>query len=512
MTSLNDRVKSTLPVPAAVGSNGNAQTRRESGRANDLVVATNFIRAVRESGYISTSTALAELIDNSLQAGATKIDISIARPTPSDSPEIVVIDNGTGMNRSELEACLRFGGTPRFGDRQSFGRFGMGLPAASLSQSCHIEVVAWQGGGTAMEVSLDVDEIVAGASARLRAKRSTYVADSPSGCGVIWRQCDRIGYQRLAWLERMLHRDLGRIYRRFLGAGLKLSINRSRVRAHDPLHLHSPVEGHTASLAFEPQRYEVATAEGGTSFVHVRFSVLPVHAWHHLDNLTKRRADIVGGGGVSILRAGREIAFGWHLMGGKRKENYDDWWRCEIEFEPDLDEHFGITINKQGIRPSIQLREALEPDLESVARVLNSRVREAFEEIKFRAATDSSCRAAEAADPHLPVITRKRRRSSGGTLAYRLTSGPLTSGMMLATKLDQGTLEVILNIDHPAFTALYGPLQSLADESGRSPLRTAIELLILSFARTSVSFDQADTLTDVLTTWSGTYARMLQKT
>ncbi len=58
------------------------------------------------------------------------------------------------------------------------------------------------------------------------------------------------------------------------------------------------------------------------------------------------RLGIVGGGGVSVLRAGREIAHGWYLMGSKRKENYDDWWRCEIEFEPVLDEHFGITINK----------------------------------------------------------------------------------------------------------------------------------------------------------------------
>jgi len=494
------------------GSNGTAKKRHGSGPSNDLVVARNFIRAVRESGYVSLSTALAELIDNSLQAGATTIDVSIARPTPADSPEIKVIDNGVGMNRGELEACLQFGGTLRFDDRQSFGRFGMGLPAASLSQSRHIEVAAWQGGDTAMEVSLDVDEIVAGAPARLRACRSAHMGDGASGCAVIWRQCDRIEYQRLAWLERALHRELGRVYRRFLLAGLKLSINRSRVKARDPLLLHGPVEGHTASLAFEPLRYELATVEGGTSFVDVRFSALPVHAWHHLDNLTKRRADIVGGGGVSIMRAGREIAFGWHLMGGKRKENYDDWWRCEIEFEPALDEHFGITINKQGIRPSTELREALEPELESMARLLNSRVRQAFEEVKFRAATDSSCRIAAAADPHLPVISRRRRKSSAGALAYRLTSGVLPTGTMLDTKLDQRTLEVTLNVDHPAFAALYGPLQSLADESGESPLRTAIELLILSFARTSVFFDHADILTEVLTTWSTTYARMLQKT
>lgn len=475
-------------------------------------MAANFIRAVRESGYVSLSTALAELIDNSLQANATAINISIVRPTSGDSPEITVVDNGVGMNRRELQACLQFGGTPRFDDRQSFGRFGMGLPAASLSQSRHIEVVAWQETGKAMKVTLDVDEIVAGAPARLQTRRSTHVGDTTSGCAVVWRQCDRIEYQRLAWLERALHRDLGRVYRRFLGAGLKLSINRSRVKPRDPLLLHDPVDGHTASLVFEPQRYELATAMGGTSFVDVRFSMLPVHAWHHLDNLTKRRADIVGGGGVSILRAGREIAFGWHLMGGKRRENYDDWWRCEIEFGPALDEHFGITINKQGIRPSTQLKEALEPELEAVARLLNSRVRQAFEEVKFLAATGNSCRIAEAADPHLPVIARRGRRKAAGALAYRLTSGALPTGAMMDAKLEQRTLEVTLNVDHPAFAALYEPLQSMAGESGESPLRTAIELLILSFARTTVSFGHGDLLTDVLTTWSATYARMLQKT
>jgi hypothetical protein len=516
MSSFNEPVEGVLLTSATEdahsGNNATAKKRRVPGPWNDLVVATNFIRAVRESGYVSLSTALAELIDNSLQAGATTIDILIARPTPADSPEITVIDNGVGMPRGELEACLQFGGTPRFDDRQSFGRFGMGLPAASLSQSRRIEVVARQDGDAAIEVCLDVDEIVAGAPTRFRAKPSAYVINTPSGCAVLWRQCDRIEYQRLAWLERALHRELGRVYRRFLLAGLKLSINKSRVKARDPLLLQDPVEGHTASLAFEPLRYELATAEAGTSFVDVRFSALPVHAWHDLDNPTKRRSDIVGGGGVSILRAGREIAFGWHLMGAKRKENYDDWWRCEIEFEPALDEHFGITINKQGIRPSAQLREALEPELESAARLLNTRVRQAFEEIKFRAATDRSCRIAEAADPHLPIIARKRRGSSAGVLAYRLTSGPLPSGTMLATKLNQRTLEVTLNVDHPAFSALYGPLRSLADESGESPLRTAIELLILSFARTTVSFDQPDLVTDVLTKWSATYARMLQKT
>jgi Histidine kinase-, DNA gyrase B-, and HSP90-like ATPase len=486
-----------------------------AGRAKvsrELVVASNFVQAARDSGYVSVATALAELVDNSLQADARTIAIVIERPAPEASPEIQVRDDGHGMDRVQLEACLQFGGTARFNDRRSFGRFGMGLPAASLSQSREIQVVAWQPGSFPLGVSLDVDAIAAGAAPRFGAARQRVDIMTPSGCIVKWRRCDRIEYQRLAWLERALHRDLGRMYRRFLASGVRLTINGTRVRPVDPLHLTTTIEGCSASLAFEPLRYELAIADGGTSFVTVRFSSLPVDAWHHLDNLRKRRAGIVGAGGVSILRAGREIAFGWHLMGGKRKENYDDWWRCEIEFDPPLDEHFGITINKQGIRPSAELREAIEPEMESTARTLNARVRQAFEDVKFREATQQSCRIAEAADRNLPVLARGRRGRHTGALTYRLTSAPLTSGEMFEVRVEDHSLSVTLNTDHPAFTALYRPLQALTDESGIGGLRTAIELLVLSFARSSAAAAPgALGPADLVATWSDAYARMLQQ-
>lgn len=355
---------------------------QQAPRNDDLLVSSNFIRAIRESGYLNIATALAELIDNSLQASATDVAVTISRDPSNALPEIAVEDNGVGMCKTELELCLRFGGSSRFNERQSFGRFGMGLPAASLSQARHVEVTAWRNGGYENIVALDVDAIVAGTDPTLIARRGSR-RDSGSGCRVRWKQCDRIEYRRLAWLERSLHRDLGRMYRRFLAAGLSMTINGTSVEAVDPTLLTTKVEGVTARLAFDELHYEMETNVGGTSIVTARFAVLPVQRWHHLDNVTKRRVGIVGGGGISILRAGREIASGWHLMGGKRKENYDDWWRCEIEFDPSLDEHFGITINKQGVRPSAALREAIEPELESIARLLNAQVRQAFDDVKF---------------------------------------------------------------------------------------------------------------------------------
>ncbi|WGW13231.1 ATP-binding protein [Saxibacter everestensis] len=474
---------------------------------DNLMVSSNFIRAVRELGYLSLSAALAELVDNSLQADATSVAISLHRPEGATHPEIGVLDNGSGMNRRELEQCLRFGGSSRFGMRESFGRFGMGLPAASLSQACRVEVVAWQDSASALEVTLDVNAITSGEVPALKA-RNVGSSVTSSGCRVTWRDCDRIEYRRLGWLERTLRRDFGRMYRRYLTDGLTLTLNGTAIEADDPLMLATKVEGASATVAFDPMEYELHTADGGSACVRVRFTYLPVHRWHGLDNPTKRRLGIVGGGGVSILRAGREIAHGWHLMGGKRKENYDDWWRCEIEFEPVLDEHFGITINKQGIRPSAKLREALEPELESIARLLNVRVRKAFEDVKFQAEAQASCRIAEAADPDQPVLRNGRGRGAHGPLRYRISTTRLSSGAMFKTTLAANKLDVQLNVDHPAFTSLYQPLQTLTDNAA-TELRTAVELLILAFARSAEA--SADPTDPLVAEWGSTYARMLQK-
>jgi Histidine kinase-, DNA gyrase B-, and HSP90-like ATPase len=475
--------------------------------SDDLLVASNFIRAVRESGYLSLSTALAELVDNSLQADATRIAITITRATSDALPEILVEDNGVGMSKLELQQCLRFGGSSRFDGRQSFGRFGMGLPAASLSQTRRVEVTAWRNHRHEHTVALDVDAVAAGTTPTLTARRGL-PSTSDSGCRVRWLHCDRIEYRRLAWLERALHRDLGRMYREYLASGITMTINGTGVDPVDPMLLSRKIEGASAALAFEPLQFELETASGQTSIVTVRFSILPVHHWHNLDNVTKRRLGIVGSGGVSIVRAGREIANGWHLMGAKRKENYDDWWRCEIAFDPILDEHFGITMNKQGIRPSPTLREAVEPELESIARLLNARVRQAFEDVKFQAEAEVSCRIATAADPDLPVISSRGR---AGALQYRIGSEALPMDTMFRSSIAQRTIDLTLNTDHPAFAALYQPLRAMEGEAA-SELRTSVELFLLAFARSVVQMERKEhRLDDLMRTWSSNYERMLQK-
>lgn len=487
-------------------------TRNQPG----LVVASNFVQAARDTGYISLATALGELLDNSIQASASEIDIEVSRREASALPMITVTDDGRGMDRGELGNCLKFGGTSRFNDRSSLGRYGMGLPGASLSQAKTVIVETWRPGHQPSRVRLCLAEAVAGNLAGLSPRRVALDVPihPPSGCRITWQECDRIEYQRLGWLERSLASDLGRMFRRFIECGLLIRVNGRRIPCRDPLFLESRVDGLSATLPFEPLRYDISGADGQPSPVTVRFSELPVHGWHHLDTLSKRRMGIVGQAGVSILRAGREIAYGWHFMGGKRKENYDDWWRCEVEFDPSLDEQFGITHSKQGIRPTPELREALEADIESMARLLNGRVRQAFEAVKFSTAAQRSCRIAEAADADLPVIRRKstRRGSESPRLSYRLESAAMPDDRLFGLAVTNSVLVVTINSDHPAFTAIYQPLIAMATKEA-DDLRVAIELLLMACARAQALLEArpSQSWTELPALWSDALGKMLRR-
>lgn len=475
-------------------------------RSDDLVVSGNFIRAARDAGYLSLSTALAELVDNALEAEAHHVAISIRRDDPSATPVVTVTDDGHGMTAAELRQCLRFGGSSRFGSRASFGRFGMGLPAASLSQSSTVRVTSARRGEVRRVVALDAAAIVAGV-----APDFTPVEVGPAseahGTVIEWLNCDRVEYQRLGWLQRAVMRRLGSLYREPLRAGTVITVNGKAVAAADPLLLETELNGVSADLPFPPMRFEVPDDVRGTSEVTVTFSLLPVDAWASLDQATKRRLGIVGGGGVSVLRAGREVADGWMFTGGKRRENYDDWWRCEIHFPPTLDDAFGITNTKQGIRPTRALSDTLEPYVEATARLLNARVRRAFEEVKFRAATERACTIAAAAEGDLPAI----RKHGGSPLTYQIRTDPLPIESMFRTELSHQRLDLTLNVDHPAFAALYTPLHS-GEVSSEGSVRTSFELMLLSLGRTLAHLEADGTSAgDLVALWSRTFARMLRQ-
>src|SRR5690606_11934391 len=88
-------------------------------RADCSIIALDkFIQATRDSGYKGTASAISELVDNSIQAGSTRVAISIAVTAGDDEEkaiEVSVLDNGCGMDPLTLRQALRFGGSTRFG-------------------------------------------------------------------------------------------------------------------------------------------------------------------------------------------------------------------------------------------------------------------------------------------------------------------------------------------------------------------------------------------------------------
>ena len=77
--------------------------------------ASSLIEGHRDFGY-SLETALADIVDNSITAGASEIRITAI--ISSDSPYIAIVDNGSGMTESELVEAMKLGANHPMGPLQ----------------------------------------------------------------------------------------------------------------------------------------------------------------------------------------------------------------------------------------------------------------------------------------------------------------------------------------------------------------------------------------------------------
>lgn len=477
-------------------------------RRRPLVSPGNFVLATRDTGYRTTSMAVAELVDNAVQAGATVVDVDVVASGDKSHPvEIRVADDGCGMDAPSLALALTFGGSSRFDDRTDLGRYGMGLPNGGLSQARRIEVFSWRGSQVLL-AALDVDDILSRRRNSLApigiVQRPDFAPDTPSGTVVVLRKCDRLEHRRPATVASKLIPDLSRIYRWLLVGGLELRVNGARVGPYDPLMLMPESPSHGAVQFGDVLSYRLR-GRSSEGLVEVRFSELPVERWHSLSTEDKRSLGVTSAPSVSVIRARREIDRGWFFMGAKRRENYDDWWRCEVSFEPDLDELFGITHSKQSINPLRELREVLERDLEPIARALNSSVRRRFELLKAALPITDAERQASRAARSLPPLPRRRGAARNDILellhasdgveehpsaTHRLIICDLPTTDALDVTVYHGRLVVLLNAQHPLYRDLYGPLAASDREVDRLTA-TRLTLALLAIGRAEVALPTA---------------------
>lgn len=501
-----------------------------------IVHEKNFILATRDTGYRSTASAVAELVDNAIQARAKVIRIFVEQEGVGVERRVrlAVLDDGIGMDRKTLRTALRFGGSSRFDDRSGQGRFGMGLPNASVSQARRVEVYSWSKGEATVFSYLDVDEIEAGNQSEVPLPKSRDVPAfarryvKKSGTLVIWDRCDRLDNRKASTVAEKLLQPLGQQFRYFLQDGLSLSINGVEVEPFDPLFLNGDSATAKAVPFGKSLEYEVRipNSPSRTSIVTVRFSELPINEWYALPIEEKRDFGITKAAGVSVIRAKREIDYGWWFFGDKRKENYDDWWRCEISFEPELDEYFGVTHSKQSITPTDELKAILVPDLEGIAHTLNSRVRSAY--LLIRANENTSPTAGSIAsdlEPNLRPLpdsdddrspeenrgpSRHPISAERNRLKYAITTQRLaTPDFFVFDRRPNGRISITVNANHPFFERVYSRLAS----SGAVSELLGIECLIVAAVRAELETDgsRRSRLTGYRSAWSNALAAYLDR-
>ena len=206
------------------------QSNQQTELRFPIVVPEMTVQSMRASGYKSTTHALSELIDNSIESGADIIEVfGLSRIHESTGrltlQELAVLDNGSGMDALQLWGALCYGlGTRQ--DRRGIGRFGMGLPNSSMSQARCLDVWSWQAGVTnSLHTRLHLNEVEQGLKEipepQIQPLPDAYLDASPNGFGdsgtlVVWRELDRVEWRRVSTTFKHTENLLGRIYRRFL--------------------------------------------------------------------------------------------------------------------------------------------------------------------------------------------------------------------------------------------------------------------------------------------------------
>lgn len=330
------------------------------------------MEALRGLGY-STSAALADIVDNSISAGASEVRIDFAWDGPAS--RVTVLDNGKGMDDRTLESAMRLGDKSPLDERMpgDLGRFGLGLKTASFSQCRRLTVASMSKDGAPCCLRWDLDALAArpedgwllfegpasGSGGHLAP-----LAGAQSGTLVLWECMDRIvtsGYTTDHFVDLIdaVEKQLAMVFHRLLQgprAKLRLLLNGRKVAPWDPF-----MAGHPAKLWNSPVERK-STFSGQ---VEIECHVLP-----HKDRLTQSEFDESGGPdgwtsqqGFYVYRNERLLlAGGWLGLGHGRAWNREEAHRLariRLDIPNTADAEWKIDIRKSTARIPVEHRKWL---------------------------------------------------------------------------------------------------------------------------------------------------------
>ncbi len=334
--------------------------------------AKRLVKSLRDIGY-DFSTAIADIIDNSIEAGASEVDVSVG--FYGDDSYVRISDNGEGMSKEELKEAMRYGSEREYG-KDDLGKFGLGLKTASMSQ-CRCFSVASKTNGGISSYSWDLDHIEKTNKweiLSLKEETTIELINAPlsdhSGTVVLWESLDRIisfkdpsgeaARKKLISMCRELEAYLGMVFHKFLsgeisGKNLTISINGNPIQPWDPF---ARNEQDTKTLS--PIKIKLVH-DGSQDKIILQPYILPSRdkfsspeAFNHLSGPAGWNQQQ----GFYIYRAHRLIqSGGW--CGIRVRDEHIKLSRIELNFPPVFDNAFKINVAKMRTQLPIQIKEAI---------------------------------------------------------------------------------------------------------------------------------------------------------
>lgn len=343
----------------------------QSGQENILPDAAGLFFALRSMGYKNTA-AMADLIDNSIDAQASSVWVSIE----NDLSKIFISDNGVGMSANTLRTAIRLGGKKAHDNSADLGKYGLGLITASISMGRVVRIIT-KNNGVYNTAVLDYDVIretnlfkadFYESTETEKASFNFRTKNADSGTVLIIDKCDKLQYTKAKDLMNAVSESVGEVFRVYLSNGNTIEINGSNVPAYDPL-----LQSLRGIRRLVDKTIQVKSSTGTTGEMHVLAVMIPDQG-----TATNRKLHLnITGQGFYILRNEREIASALEFPDIFKKHNDFNLLRIELSFNPDLDDLMGINLKKHDIAPAQEVINALKA-------ILDAPIKKVREEMKAK--------------------------------------------------------------------------------------------------------------------------------
>jgi hypothetical protein len=359
--------------------------------------AASLSESLRDIGY-TLETAIADLIDNSITAGATIVKIYIDSNNPK--PVISIVDNGHGMTEDDLRKAMKLGSKHAdIRSKDDLGRFGLGLKTASFSQ-CRKLTVLSKVQNAYSSACWDLDEIDSEDEWYLFfldkdeiQKKFSYqdLTEYENGTVVIWENLDRLteglsGDKLTTSINEknlLLERHLSLVFHRFLSSdapgrkNLSIFINNHEIKPFDPFL--------KSNKSTRELNKEILTIENEK--VSIQPYILPHHSKLSAseNNYYDDRNNFMSNQGIYIYRNSRLMVWGdWFRLINRSEST--KLARIQIDFTNYLDNMWTIDIKKSKATLPYSVREKLKQVIDRIKdssiQVSRSRGQKLYQEDK----------------------------------------------------------------------------------------------------------------------------------